>query len=119
MERLTMSIDENEYSLNDKIQLNEFSVMDIPNAIYNKLGKIEDIMEYWGIDSIDELNYKLNMNAHLKDNKVLEKALEIACKNIEGIYCTDYCGILKCQNCKFKQEFNANTYIEQAKKELE
>ena len=65
MERLTMCIDshllddgkfDKEYSLNNKIQLNEYSCMDIPNAVYNKLGELEDVLEKYGIETTEELD---------------------------------------------------------------
>ena len=68
-ERLTECIDSHlldngemvkEYSLNSKIKLNHFSCMDIPNAVYEKLGKLEDIMEKYGIESVEELDKRLH-----------------------------------------------------------
>ena len=62
-ERLTECIDSHlldngemvkEYSLNSKIKLNHFSVMDIPNAVYDKLGELEDIMEEYGMVDIQD-----------------------------------------------------------------
>lgn len=64
MERLTMLIDshlldngklDKEYDLNNKIQLNEYSCMDVPNAVYKKLGELEDVLEKYGIESVEEL----------------------------------------------------------------
>lgn len=66
-ERLTECIDSHlldngemvkEYSLNSKIKLNHFSAMDIPNAVYDKLGELEDILEKYGVD-IQKLDYIL------------------------------------------------------------
>ena len=66
-ERLTECIDSHlldngemvkEYSLNSKIELNHFSCMDIPNAVYDKLGELEDILEKYGI-GIQKLDYIL------------------------------------------------------------
>ena len=66
-ERLTECIDSHlldngemvkEYSLNSKIELNHFSCMDIPNAVYDKLGELEDILEKYGVD-IQNLDYIL------------------------------------------------------------
>ncbi len=74
MERLTKCIDNHfpdigkmvkEYDLNDEIEFNDYSCMDIPNAVYNKLGQLEDVLEEFGIESVEELrnhlNYKENM----------------------------------------------------------
>lgn len=63
-ERLTVCIDSHlldngemvkEYDLNSNIKFNQFSVMDIPNAVYDKLGTLEDIMDKYGIESVEEL----------------------------------------------------------------
>lgn len=63
MERLTMLIDshlldngklDKEYDLNNKIQLNEYSCMDVPNAVYKKLGELEDVLEKWQIEDLDK-----------------------------------------------------------------
>lgn len=49
--RLTVCVDSHlldngeeskEYGLSPDIKFNEFSCMDIPNAVYNKLGELED-----------------------------------------------------------------------------
>lgn len=65
VERLTMCIDSHlldngkinkEYDLNNKIQLNEYSCMDIPNAVYNKLGELEDVLEKYGIENAEDLD---------------------------------------------------------------
>lgn len=68
MERLTLCIDthlldngtfDKEYSLNNKIQLNEYSCIDIPKAVYNKLGELEDVLEKYGIKSAKALEKEL------------------------------------------------------------
>ena len=81
MERLTMLVNshlldngklDKEYDLNNKIQLNEYSCMDIPNAVYNKLGELEDVLEKCGIESVekleDYLTPKLFCYAKLSEN---------------------------------------------------
>lgn len=69
MERLTMLIDshlldngklDKEYSLNNKMEFNDFSCMDIPNAVYNKLGELEDVLEKYGIESAEDLDNIIN-----------------------------------------------------------
>lgn len=104
MKRLTMLIDshlldngklDKEYSLTNKMEFNEFSCMDIPNAVYNKLGELEDVLEKYGIDNLEDFikeyssrniklandNYDLEQElAELKQKAiVLEKAFELAC----------------------------------------
>ena len=92
-ERLTECIDSHlldngemvkEYSLNSKIKLNHFSCMDIPNAVYDKLGELEDILEKYGID-VEELEQELKI-AHeierLKDKNIdLNNAIIVFNKN--------------------------------------
>lgn len=104
MKRLTMLIDshlldngklDKEYSLTNKMEFNKFSCMDIPNAVYNKLGELEDVLEKYGIDNLEDFikeyssrniklandNYDLEQEfAELKQKAiVLEKAFELAC----------------------------------------
>lgn len=79
MERLTMLVNshlldngklDKEYDLNNKIKLNEYSCMDVPNAVYNKLGELEDILESWHIENLEELKTRLHdcQVYHLKNN---------------------------------------------------
>lgn len=67
-ERLTECIDSHlldngemvkEYSLNSKIKLNHFNAMDVPNAVYDKLGKLEDILEKYDIEDLEQLDIML------------------------------------------------------------
>lgn len=89
-ERLTECIDSHlldngemvkEYYLNKNIKLNEFSVMDVPNAIYDKLGMLEDIMEEYGMVDIQDFKdclesmYDESINA-----KTLKKFKDIMAK---------------------------------------
>lgn len=108
MERLTMLVNshlldngklDKEYDLNNKIQLNEYSCMDIPNAVYNKLGELEDVLEKYGINNLDDFikeyssrNIKLaNDNYALKQEladlqhklKVAEIATKLACERVK------------------------------------
>lgn len=64
-ERLTECIDSHlldngemfkEYGLNSKIELNHFSCMDIQNAVYDKLGELEDLLEKYGVESVEEIS---------------------------------------------------------------
>lgn len=92
-----------EYSLNSKIKLNHFSAMDIPNAVYDKLGQLEDILEKYGIESVEELDNALfqrivsidnpfvkgyvqakidAINRAEQDRDTWKRACELACKHI-------------------------------------
>lgn len=91
-ERLTECIDSHlldngeivkEYSLNSKIKLNHFSCMDIPNAVYDKLGELEDIMEKYHCNDIEELEKKL------ADSDTWQKACELACEREDDCYVYD------------------------------
>ena len=111
-ERLTECIDSHlldngemvkEYSLNSKIKLNHFSCMDIPNAVYDKLGELEDIMEKYGIESVEELdklidgmqstiNVLLQRNKNTKqDRDTWQKACELARAFLAGITQDNVC----------------------------
>lgn len=109
MERLTMCIDshlldngklDKEYDLNNKIQLNEYSCMDIPRAVYDKLGELEDVLEKYNIETIQELDARLqsenqystdivNLQLDIENLKhkliVKDKALENICHGDSGL----------------------------------
>lgn len=124
-ERLTECIDSHlldngemvkEYSLNSKIKLNHFSAMDVPNAVYDKLGELEDILEKYGIESVEELDYllevfkkmrkqygKLNQEncKNKKDRDAWKRACELACGHIaevEWLSCPETDDISKSEN---------------------
>lgn len=74
MERLTMLVNshlldngklDKEYDLNNKIQLNEYSCMDVPNAVYNKLGELEDVLEAFELTSAEDLRNYLNFQDNM------------------------------------------------------
>ena len=86
MKRLTMLIDshlldngklDKEYSLTNKMEFNEFSCMDIPNAVYNKLGELEDVLEKYGIDNLEDFikEYSSRNIKLANDNYDLEQEL--------------------------------------------
>lgn len=89
VERLTKCIDSHlldndkevkEYSLNSKIEFNEYSCMDIPNAVYDKLGILEDIMGKYHCNDVEELDKKL------ADSNTWKKACELMGKTIQNVY---------------------------------
>ena len=108
-ERLTECIDSHlldngemvkEYSLNSKIKLNHFSCMDIPNAVYDKLGELEDILEKYGVD-IQNLDYILEdysknqgrdfaiceeRDTLRQERDTWQKACELACEHISTVH---------------------------------
>lgn len=57
--KLTEELDK-EYSLTDKMEFNDFSCMGIPNAVYNKLGELEDVLEKYKIENLEEYISALN-----------------------------------------------------------
>ena len=84
-ERLTVCIDSHlldngvmvkEYSLNNNIKLNQISVMDIPNAVYDKLGELEDVMDEYGIESYDKMK---------QDRNTWKRACELACETLKQV----------------------------------
>lgn len=86
MKRLTECIDSHfldngemvkEYDLNKSTELNQFSCMDIPNAVYDKLGTLEDIMEKYDIESMEEFD-NLIMNCRTYPTLTEERIKEIA-----------------------------------------
>ena len=138
-ERLTECIDSHlldngemvkEYSLNSKIKLNHFSCMDIPNAVYDKLGELEDILEKYGVESLDTLEHIIKKGKVIiavaenvsiyeeiqKDRNTWKRACELMGKKLLELYCSDYCGNNKdCNNCKFKDITSPQYFYQQAK----
>ena len=102
-ERLTKCIDSHlldngemvkEYSLNSKIELNHFSCMDIPNAVYDKLGMLEDIMERLGINFVEDLedevrSLRVDKYIYKKDRDTWKRACELACEREDDCYVYD------------------------------
>lgn len=112
MERLTMLVNshlldngklDKEYDLNNKIQLNEYSCMDIPNAVYNKLGELEDVLEKYGIENLEEyisaliearkfsieeseINFKRHIEETTKREKLEQELAELKQKAIVPKY---------------------------------
>lgn len=90
-ERLTECIDSHlldngemvkEYSLNSKIKLNHFSCMDIPNAVYDKLGELEDILEKYGIESVEELGCLIEQTPKF----IVKENIEKYGQEINGVF---------------------------------
>ena len=73
MERLTnFNAYYNEYDLGDTKITSELN-----QKVYNKLGKIEDILEKYKIDSLDQLQYHIDIkNEYLCDYQILQMALD-------------------------------------------
>lgn len=129
MERLTMCVDshlldngklDKEYSLTDKMEFNEFSCMDVPNAIYNKLGELEDVLEKYGIDNLDDFikEYSSRNIKLANDNYALEqeltdlqhrlKELEEELKNYK---------LCRCVDCSTEYEKGLETSIDELENE--
>lgn len=92
-ERLTKKISktiQDKYSLGQYLYY-DFAGLDDINKLLNKLGKLEDILEKYGIESVEELDYllevfkkmrkqygKLNQeNCKSKKTRHLEKGLRV------------------------------------------
>ena len=96
-ERLTKKISktiQNKYSLGSYLYY-DFAEIDDTNKLLNKLGRLEDILEKYGIESVEELDYllevfkkmrkeygKLNQENYKnkKDRDTWKRACELACK---------------------------------------
>lgn len=98
MGRLTECIDshlldngklDKEYSLSSKIELNDYSCMDIPNAVYNKLGELEDVLEKYGIESAEELETRITVNEKFI-KQVHKEVMREQVDEIVSIYAGDY-----------------------------
>ena len=84
-ERLTKKISEtiqDKYSLGSYLYY-DFAEIDDTNQLLNKLGELEDIMEKYGIESVEELEKKL------ADSDTWQKACELACEREDDCYVYD------------------------------
>ena len=75
-ERLTKKISktiQDKYSLGQYLYY-DFAGLDDTNKLLNKLGKLEDILEKYGIESVEELDKQL------ANGFTWQKACELACK---------------------------------------
>ena len=79
----------------------DFAEIDDTNKLLNKLGKLEDILEKYGIESVEELDETLDDNQYSKeafsklqasyqqlktDRDTWQKACELACEEIDCEY---------------------------------
>ena len=130
MGRLTECIDSHvdngkevkEYSLNSKIEFNKYSCMDIPNAVYNKLGELEDVLEEFEFTSAEDLRNHLNFKNNMaiwegrfeleSKNADLERELaELKAENEKLKTC-------KCCECQSENEFALGQIISDLEQQL-
>lgn len=99
-ERLTKKISktiQNKYSLGSYLYY-DFAEIDDTNKLLNKLGKLEDILEKYGVESVEELecfldDYSKNQGRDFaiceerddlkKDRNTWKRACELACENMK------------------------------------
>lgn len=99
-ERLTKKISktiQDKYSLGQYLYY-DFAGLDDTNKLLNKLGKLEDILEKYGIESVEELecfldDYSKNQGRYFaiceemddlkKDRDAWKRACELACENMK------------------------------------
>lgn len=84
-ERLTKKINktiQDKYSLGSYLYY-DFAEIDDTNKLLNKLGKLEDILEKYGIESVEELDKKLT------DGITWQNACELACEREDDCYVYD------------------------------
>ena len=117
-ERLTKKITktiQDKYSLGSYLYY-DFNGAENTNRLLNKLGKLEDIMEKYGIESVEELDERIHKGAFNYIDKLIaelerdtwKKACELACEEID---CEYMYGINK--------ENYSQYFYQQAKKEGE
>ena len=99
-ERLTKKIVktvQDKYSLGQYLYY-DFAGLDDTNKLLNKLGKLEDILEKYGIESVEELETKLQSTnedikkaqqklaeIYIKDRDTWKRACELACRHIAEV----------------------------------
>ena len=84
-ERLTKKINktiQDKYSLGSYLYY-DFNGAENTNRLLNKLGELEDILEKYGIESVEELEKKL------ADSDTWQKACELACEREDDCYVYD------------------------------
>lgn len=87
------------------------NMVEIPENIQ----KIIERQERRYVEKLEELNAKVGV--FLKHLSVIEKALELACDEILGFYCSDYCGTEKdCQKCSHKSFYTPEHFKREALK---
>lgn len=50
------------------------------------------------------------------ERAIYKRALELACNEIQDMYCSDYC---VCTRCCYEKYYNKEQFLDKAKKELE
>ena len=87
MERLTEYIKDNIYTAKQceecKESIEKCGECFLFNSVKNKLGRLEDIMEKYGIESVEELDRRI------ADGKTWQKACELACEREDDCYVYD------------------------------
>lgn len=53
-----------------------------------------------------------------EENKVLKKALGLACEELLDVYCSDYCGNKNCENCPYVVGRRMQDFIKLAQENL-
>lgn len=107
MGRLTIRTKQGAYDLKQTSEQKDYY------SAFEKLGKLEDIMEKYGIESVEELD------AMLKRGITYERACELACEELREDYCIN-CD-LKCDKkemCDYVLSiYPIDYFYEQAQKE--
>ena len=138
-ERLTKKINktiQDKYSLGSYLYY-DFNGAENTNRLLNKLGELEDILEKYGIESVEELGYllevfkkmrkqygKLNQEncKNKQDRDTWKKACELACDAMTKLGGDDCCGCRlnkeMCKICENKKGL-IDYFYQQAKKEKE
>ena len=110
-ERLTKKISktiQDKYSLGSYLYY-DFAEIDDTNKLLNKLGKLEDILEKYGIESVEELDKKL------ADGITWKRACELACVKLIPYRINMVGGLFTDEELKEKVTY----FYQQAKKEGE
>lgn len=137
-ERLTKKISktiQDKYSLGQYLYY-DFAGLDDINKLLNKLGKLEDILEKYGVESVEELEIKLEITnesikkaqqklaeIYIQDRDTWKRACELACRHIaevEWLSCPETDDISESENeIKTLTKQSLYYFYQQAKKEKE
>ena len=102
VERLTKKISEtiqDKYSLGSYLYY-DFAEIDDTNQLLNKLGKLEDILEKYGVESMEELDFRLAFKQNdvfnykvvtelEQERDAWKRACELACEREDDCYVYD------------------------------
>ncbi len=100
----------------DQLAKDDKRIAELNDAI-----KVKDML----IEQLENQNDKLieQRDKQEQQSAIYKRALELACNEIQDMYCSDYCICTRDERCKgkcaYEKYYNKEQFLDQAKKELE